>query len=65
MIIDITGIELTPGNFGENCLGNGVNADTECCCDECNYLICCTDEKYQLRCYDCDETDCENRIQKH
>ena len=27
MIIDITGIELTPGNGGNNCLGNGKYLD--------------------------------------
>ena len=46
MIIDITGIELTPGNGGKDCLGNGEHVDEkgnliECCCDECDYLICC------------------------
>ena len=41
MIYDVTGIILTPGNFGEDCDGNGMNGK-ECCCDECDYLICCT-----------------------
>ena len=40
-------IELTPGNGGRNCLGNGKHFDrdsepVEICCDECDYLICCT-----------------------
>ena len=44
MIIDITGIELTPGYGGEYCKGNGEHFDEqgepiECCCDECNYLL--------------------------
>lgn len=43
MIIDITGIELTPGNNGEDCKGNGKHLDEnesliECCCEECDYL---------------------------
>ena len=47
MIIDVTGIELTPRNDGIECLGNGEHCDEngniiECCCDECDYLICCT-----------------------
>ena len=27
MIIDVTGIELTPGNFGMDCKGNGISFD--------------------------------------
>ncbi len=46
MLIDVTGIVLTPGNNGENCLGNGGHFDNddnliECCCDECDYMLCC------------------------
>ncbi|MBQ2825067.1 MAG: hypothetical protein IJF19_02220 [Clostridia bacterium] len=61
MIIDITGIELTPANFGQNCKGNGKHRDAqgnliECCCDECNYLMCCTSEKAD--CQNCTDTNC-------
>ncbi len=38
-VIDITGIELTPGK-PDVCLGNGEQ-DFECCCDECDYLLLC------------------------
>ena len=46
MIIDVTGVELTPGNFGKNCLGNGKHFDKngepiECCCEECDYYLEC------------------------
>lgn len=46
MIIDISGIELLPGNRGSDCLGNGEHFDEfgnkiECCCDECDYMLCC------------------------
>jgi len=46
MVIDVTGIELTPGNNGDDCKGNGEHIDEnghiiECCCDECDYLKCC------------------------
>ena len=46
MIIDITGVILTPGNQGKNCLGNGeyINEKGETiewCCDECDYYLCC------------------------
>ena len=40
--IDITGIELMPGEpiF---CLGNGEQG-FECCCDECDYYLLCFPE---------------------
>jgi hypothetical protein len=39
MILDITGMILLPGNGGEDCPGNGQSG--ECCCDECDYMLCC------------------------
>lgn len=41
MIIDITGIELIPGNNGNDCPGNEEHYDKngkriDCCCDECD-----------------------------
>ena len=41
-IIDITGIELTPGK-PTVCLGNGEQG-FECCCDECDYFLLCFSE---------------------
>ena len=41
-VIDITGIELMPGEPGV-CLGNGEQG-LECCCDECNYYLFCFPE---------------------
>lgn len=46
-IIDISGTELTPGE-PDKCRGNGTTLDEqgeliECCCDECNYLMLCTE----------------------
>ena len=41
-VIDVSGIELTPGK-PTVCLGNGMQG-FECCCDECNYLIRCFPE---------------------
>ena len=41
-VIDITGIELTPGQPAV-CLGNGEKG-FECCCDECDYYLLCFPE---------------------
>ena len=38
-VIDITGVELMPGEANE-CLGNGEQG-LECCCDECDYFLLC------------------------
>ena len=67
MIIDVTGIELTPGNCGVNCLGNGEHIDAEgdlieCCCDECNFLTCCLPEHSADRCVNCTYKECPNNI---
>lgn len=64
---DITGIELTPGNYGQDCMGNGEHYDEkgniiECCCDECNYLKCCFDRDYLRDCLECNDMNCsENK----
>ncbi|MBR2453362.1 MAG: hypothetical protein IKB32_04905 [Clostridia bacterium] len=63
MIIDITGVELTPGNCGIDCLGNGEHMDTEgkiieCCCDECDYLMCCLESHDDSDCKKCIYEDC-------
>ena len=42
MVIDVTDVELTPGNPAD-CLGNGEQG-FECCCDECDYLLLCFPE---------------------
>ena len=41
-VLDISGIELTPGE-PDVCLGNGAQG-FECCCDECNYYLSCFPE---------------------
>ena len=44
--IDVTDIILTPGNGSSDCAGNGEHVNkrgnaVECCCGECDYLLCC------------------------
>ena len=41
-IIDISGVELTPGKR-DVCLGNGKQG-FECCCDECDFFLLCFPE---------------------
>ena len=41
-VTDITNIELMPGE-PTVCLGNG-DQGFECCCDECDYYLCCFPE---------------------
>ena len=41
-VIDITGVELTPGE-PDVCLGNGKQG-FELCCDECDYFLLCFHE---------------------
>ena len=45
-IIDVTGIELTPGK-PDVCNGNGEKG-FECCCDECDWFLLCFPE-YDVR----------------
>lgn len=46
IIDDYMKIELTPGNGGKSCLGNGEHIDEngkpiEICCENCDYFLCC------------------------
>ena len=54
MIVDPTGVTLVPGNGGRDCPGNGYQENVECCCDECDYYLCCFDanEDYCKKCHD-------------
>lgn len=61
MIVDITGIILIPGNHGKDCPGNGENPELECCCNECDYLLCCVDTDYPKQCEKCKDKYCPRR----
>ena len=63
MIIDITGTELIPGNLGIDCPGNGKHTRKdgsiiECCCDECDFYLCCIDVLSETECENCNCKDC-------
>ena len=58
VIIDVTGIILMPGNQGKDCPGNGANPAIECCCDECDYMLCCFDTEYPGQCNTCKDCYC-------
>ena len=60
MIIDITGTELIPGNQGINCPGNGMHKDFPCCCDECDYMLCCLEDHNSTECLICHDPYCPN-----
>ena len=58
MIVDVTGTVLTPGNGGRECLGNGTFEGYECCCDECDYFMCCFENQDSVLCRTCRDADC-------
>lgn len=58
MIIDITGTILIPGNRGKDCPGNGENDGYECCCNECDYMLCCLEEYKLEECSTCKDIYC-------
>ena len=62
MLIDITGTILIPGgDKGENCPGNGRNPEIECCCDACDYMLCCFEENDHDFCAMCSDKNCPHR----
>lgn len=66
MILDVTGIELIPGNEGRDCPGNGSHLDDkglpiECCCDECDYYLCCLEGQTEEDCQQCYDGDCPRK----
>ena len=58
MITDVTGAVLVPGNGGKDCPGNGACKETECCCDECDYLQCCQEDHNAKQCVTCKDAYC-------
>lgn len=58
MMIDATETVLTPGNLGKYCMGNGEHPESDCCCDQCDYLLCCLDSHDPTECGNCREPNC-------
>ncbi len=58
MIIDLTGIVLTPGNLGRDCMGNGLLDPEKCCCEECDYMLCCLENHNPAQCLHCKDKYC-------
>ena len=65
MIIDITGAVLLPGKQGRDCPGNGMNTNVECCCDECDYLLCCIYGENLTQCDVCKDYNCPRVVKRH
>ena len=61
-IIDITGTELTPGNGGKNCLGNGTHPGIEICCDGCDFFLRCYEIGCMNCCLNCTGVGCGDRV---
>ena len=58
LITDVTGVMLIPGNQGNDCPGNGTNPNIECCCDECDYMLCCYHAMPVNLCNECKDYNC-------
>ena len=62
MIIDVTGIELIPGNCGNQCPGSWELAGLNCCCNECDYVMCCQENHDMADCRKCTDPDCPHAL---
>lgn len=67
MILDCTGIELTPGEMGIDCRGNGLTIHEdgkllECCCEECDYLQCCLESHRKEGCLTFSDVKCPRSL---
>lgn len=64
MIVDVTGTILVPGNRGRDCPGNGRHEGIACCCDECDYMLCCIDDHSEKQCPVCKDAHCPRMVKK-
>ena len=63
MIYDVTGVILVPGNLGKDCPGNGTVPGVECCCDECDYMLCCVETHDPEECRKCSDLRCPRALE--
>ena len=68
-ITDVSGVALTPGNCGRDCLGNGEHYDRkkrliECCCNECDFSLCCLESHDNKECLSCKIRECPRAKKK-
>ncbi len=47
--------------MGNDCPGNGENPEIECCCNECDYMLCCIETWTPEDCIRCNEKDCPRK----
>lgn len=57
--------KLKPGNLGRDCLYNGEHLNKrgkliECCCDECDYMLCCIKENSEDECLKYTDYNCNS-----
>ena len=65
MITDITGTVLIPGAMGTLCPGSGLDGKSECCCDGCDYLQCCTAANAFAGCKGCRDLQCPHSLENN
>ena len=53
--------KLMSGNKGKDCQTNGKDPQTECGCDECDYLMCCSGSLREKECEMCKNSDCPRK----
>lgn len=63
-MMDVNKMMLIPGNCGNDCPGNWENAGLNCCCDECDYMMCCLETHDMNACKRCTDNECPHAQRK-
>lgn len=69
MITDNDNLALMPGNNGNDCPRNGNHVQAngqliECCCDECDFMMCCLEAHTEEICEVCNNYRCPRTVKK-